>query len=117
MLAADLSRALDPVLFAEDCGIQPDEWQADLLHKQPKRCLLPASRQSGKSTVTALLALHTGLYLPSAVILLLSPSQRQSAELFRTVMGFHAELDGVPPLAAESALRAELGNGSRIIAL
>ena len=29
----------------------------------------------------------------------------------------HAKLDGAPPLVAEIALRAELSNGSRIIAL
>ena len=31
MMARDLARALDPVLFANDCGITPDTWQADLL--------------------------------------------------------------------------------------
>jgi hypothetical protein len=117
MLALDLSRALDPVLFASDCGLQADPWQAKLLLERPKRSLLLCSRQSGKSTVTALLALWTAIYEGPALVLLLSPSQRQSGELFRTVISFHAKLEGAPALATESALRAEFTNGSRVIAL
>ncbi len=37
--------------------------------------------------------------------------------MFRTLMGFYRALSDVPPLAAESVLRAEFANGSRIIAL
>lgn len=117
MMAADLATALNPALIGERVSLQLDPWQAALLTERPKRALLLCSRQSGKSTVTALLALWTAIYQPGSLILLLSPSQRQSQELFRTVMAFHAKLHGVPPLVAESALRAELSNGSRILAL
>lgn len=117
MIATDLSRALDPMLFAMDCGLNPDPWQAKLLRERPMRSLLLCSRQSGKSTVTALLALWTAIYESPALVLLLSPSQRQSGELFRTVIGFHAKLDGAPELTSETALRAELANGSRVLAL
>lgn len=117
MLALDLSRALDPVLFARDVGIEPDPWQAELLQERPARALLLCARQSGKSTVSALLALWTCLYESPALVLLVSPSQRQSGELFRTLMGFHAKLANAPPLVMESALRAEFSNGSRILAL
>lgn len=117
MMATDLSRALDPVLMAQDCGVIPDPWQAQLLRDQPKRALLLCSRQSGKTTTTSLIALHTAIYHAPALVLLFSPSQRQSAELFRTVVGYHSRLQGAPRLTAESTLRAEMENGSRIIAL
>ncbi|MFW6028365.1 MAG: terminase large subunit domain-containing protein [bacterium] len=117
MMAHDIARTLDPVLLAQDCGIEPDPWQADLLRKMPRRALLLCSRQSGKSTVTGLMALHTAIYQPGALVILVSPSQRQSGELFRTVVGFHARVEGAPQLTAESTMRAELANGSRIIAL
>lgn len=117
MMARDLSRALDPALIAHDCGIVPDPWQAELLRTRPRRSLLLCARQSGKSTVTALTALDTAIYQAPALVLLVSPSQRQSAELFRTVMMFHSKLDGAPALTMESVLRAELSNGSRILAL
>src|SRR5262245_52190584 len=114
LMARDFQRCLDPVQLARDCGIVPDPWQVKLLHERPRRGLLLCSRQSGKSTVTALMALHTAIYEPGSLSLLLSPSQRQSQELFRTVMLFHARLPGAPELTAESALRAEMSNQSRI---
>jgi hypothetical protein len=117
MMAGDIARCLDPALLARDCGIFPDPWQANLLRARPRRSLLLCSRQSGKSTVTALTALDTAIYQAPALVLLVSPSQRQSAELFRTVMNFHAKLEGAPALNAESILKAELANGSRILAL
>src|SRR5688500_54498 len=117
MMARDLSRALDPVLMARDCGLEPDPWQAGLLRAEPTRSLLLCARQTGKSTTTALIALHTAIYAPPALVVLVSPSQRQSGELFRTVIGFHSRLSGAPELTSESALRAELSNGSRVLAL
>jgi hypothetical protein len=116
-MASDIRLALDPALIGSRVGLVLDPWQRELLTEQPKRALLCCARQSGKSTVTALLALHDAIYEAPALILLLSPSQRQSAELFRVLMGFHAKLEGAPALTAESLLRAELSNGSRIIAL
>src|SRR5262245_3789863 len=116
-MAGDISRALDPVLLALDVGIEPDPWQAEVLRAQPRRLLMLCSRQAGKSTVSALLALHTALYTPSALVLLVSPSLRQSGELFRVTMGFYQRLAGVVPLKMESALRAEFENGARIISL
>ncbi len=117
MMARDLARCLDPVLFALDCGIVPDPWQAELLRDRPRRSLLLCSRQSGKSTVTALTALWEAIYSAPALVVIVSPSQRQSAEMFRTLMLFHAKLEGAPSLSSESVLKAEFSNGSRILAL
>jgi hypothetical protein len=117
MMGLDLSRCLDPTLLAVDCGIAPDPWQAELLRNRPQRALLLCSRQSGKSTVAGLMGLHTALYESSSLVLIVSPSQRQSAEMFRTVLGFYHQLNGVPELKTESVLRAEFSNGSRIVAL
>jgi hypothetical protein len=52
-----------------------------------------------------------------ALVLLVSPSQRQSGELFRTVMRYLREVPDAPEIRAESALRVELANGARIVAL
>src|SRR5262245_61083760 len=115
LMASDLALALDPSLIGQEVGLQLDAWQGRLLAERPKRALLLCSRQSGKSTVTALCALHTAMFEPGSLSIIVSPSQRQSGEMFRTVMGFRAKLD--VPLTAESALRAEFANGSRIVAL
>jgi hypothetical protein len=117
VLARDIRFALDAAAFAESCGIVCDPWQADLLRAAPQRGLLCCSRQSGKSTVTALDALHTAVYTPAALVVIASPSQRQSAEMLRTLKLLHGKLDGAPAFATESVLKIELANGSRVVAL
>ncbi len=117
MLATDLAAALDPVVFARRAGLEPDPWQADVLRSTAPRLLLNCCRQSGKSTTTATLAMHTALYQPGALVLLLSPSQRQSGELFKKCLDVFGAA-GRPSLPeSESALRLELANGSRVVAL
>lgn len=117
-LALDLARALDPVQFARATGFDPDPWQRDLLRSDARQTMLNCSRQSGKSTTTAVLATHEAEYHPDSLILLLSPSLRQSQELFRKVREVRAGLgDLACPVAEESALRIELANGSRIVCL
>lgn len=115
-LAGDLAAHLDPVIFAERCGITPDPWQADILRSGDDRVLMLAARQVGKSTVAALRALHRAVFWPGSLILLLSPSLRQSSELFRVVLRFQAG-DGAAPVKDASSLKLELENGSRIISL
>ena len=84
MLASDLACALDPATFAASLGIVPDPWQAAVLRSPAKRTLLLCSRQSGKSTTTAVLALHRAVYRANSLILLVSPSLRQSSCLLYT---------------------------------
>jgi phage FluMu gp28-like protein len=117
MMARDLARALDPVVFARDVGVEPDPWQAKLLRDRPQRALLNCARQTGKSTTTGVLAVWTAIYEAPSLIVIVSPSQRQSAELFRTLMLFHSKLEGAPAPIGESVLKAEFVNGSRILAL
>lgn len=116
-MADDIVAALDPVVFTHRAGITPDPWQAHVLRSVDGRMLLNCSRQSGKSTTTSLVALHTATYRPGSLILLLSPSLRQSAELFRTVARQYTATGAQIPSTAESKLRLELENDSRIISL
>lgn len=113
----DFLEALDPVAFARKAGIEPDPWQADVLRSDARRILLNCSRQSGKSTTCATIGLHRALYVPGSLVLLLSPSLRQSSELFRTLARLYTRMGETIPPKAESALRLELKNGSRIISL
>lgn len=82
-----------------------------------ERTLLLCSRQSGKSTVSAALALLTAMLEARALVLLLSPSLRQSAELYRKVADLWKVLGKPVAAEAESALRVEFVNGSRVISL
>jgi hypothetical protein len=114
-LAADLALALDPVRLAERIGMAPDPWQAALLRSTSRQLILNCTRQAGKSTVSAVLAVHEALYRPPALVLLLSPSLRQSTELFRKALEVYRALERPVPPEAETALRLELENGSRIL--
>src|SRR4051794_31540120 len=111
MMGGDIARALDPILLARDCGLEPDAWQARLLRERPRRALLCCSRQSGKTCVTVLLALWVALFEAPALILILSPSLRQSGEVFRSLILFYGKLSGVPELQQESVLRCQFANG------
>jgi hypothetical protein len=109
----------DAVLMANRAGITPDSWQSDLLRSDSRQMILNCSRQSGKSTISAVLGLHQAIYTPNSLVLLLSPSLRQSQELFRKIKDIYNALESpaMPKPVEESALRLELDNGSRIVAL
>src|SRR5215213_10695097 len=116
-LAEDLKLALDRVSFVKRLGIEPDPWQEDLLRSTSERVLLNCCRQSGKSTMTAIVALHRALYHPGSLTLRLAPALRQSQELFGKVLGFYRDLDRPVPAQAERRLSLELDNESRIVTL
>lgn len=117
MFKDDMMRALDPVAFSRYIGIEPDPWQAEVLRYEGKRLLLNCSRQSGKSTTTATKALHTALYRPKSLILLVSPSLRQSQELFRKVKDGYQAMEERPGLLEDNKLSMTLTNNSRIVSL
>jgi hypothetical protein len=100
----------------EASGLTPDPWQAEILGSTVARVLMLCARQTGKSTLAACLALSAALERPS-LILLLSPSVRQSQELFRKVLAPYRGLKGSVPTHQQSSLRLELANGSRIVSL
>ena len=115
-LARDLSLALDPAGLFTAAGLHPDGWQSDFLRQRPPRALLCCCRQAGKSVTTAAAALHEALYQPGALILMLAPSQRQSAELLRKTRDLLNRL-GSSASENESTLSLTLTNGSRIVSL
>jgi hypothetical protein len=116
-LSHDLELALDRVAFAEALGLDPDPWQRDLLRSSSERVILNCSRQSGKSTMTAVITLHRALYHPGSLILCLAPALRQSQELFGKVLSFYRDLGRPVSPQAERKLSLELENGSRIVTL
>jgi hypothetical protein len=117
VLRDDLRLALDRVAFAKALSIEPDEWQEDFLRSSSDRVLLNCSRQSGKSTMSAVIALHRALYYPGSLVLCLAPALRQSQELFGKVADFYRDLGRPVAPQGERKLSLELENGSRIISL
>src|SRR5262249_54096894 len=113
----DIALAVDRVAFARSAGIEPDEWQAELLTAMPLRASLNCCRQSGKSTTCAIAATWVAAYEPDSLVIIVSPSQRQSAEMLRTIKQLHARVEGLPELVGDSVLKIEMRNGSRVLAL
>src|SRR5262245_17265857 len=94
-------------------GMTPDDWQREILQGDHSRLLLNCCRQAGKSTVVAAYAVQRAQTLPNVLVLLVSPSLRQSTELFRLVKRFHSSLAEAPP-QRQTAQELVLANDSRI---
>jgi hypothetical protein len=107
----------DRLEFARGLGIVPDSWQAQLLQSEAPRVLLNCARQSGKSTMAAIIALHQALWRPSSLVLILAPAERQAKELFSKVATAYQALGHAIPADSYRKMGMELANGSRIEAL
>lgn len=105
------------VELAAQAGITPDPWQVEVLSATAPRLLLNCSRQSGKSTIVATLGVHQAIAAPDSLVLLVSPTLRQSGELFRKALAVYRAAARPVPATSESALSLGLANGSRIVSL
>lgn len=103
----------NPALWAATSGLPPlDDWQSEVLGQRRERVILNCSRQAGKSTISAGAAAEEAEEYPGSLTLLISPSLRQSQELYRKVQPLiHS------PLVEDNKLSCELLNGSRVISL
>lgn len=114
----NLAYALSPSLWAREVlDFNPDPWQAEVLDGSTKKVLLCCSRQSGKSSVSAILALHTAIFAAGSLVLMVSPSLRQSSELFRKFLGYLELLPNMPARNEDTKLSIKLDNGSRVVSL
>ena len=117
-LADDLRYALSPADFAlEVLGLTLDSWQSRVVGSASKRDLLNCSRQAGKSTTAAVLGLHEALYRPNSLTLLVSPSLRQSSELFRKLVELRESLPTAPELLEDSKSAMTIQGGGRVLSL
>jgi Terminase large subunit, T4likevirus-type, N-terminal len=98
-------------------GSDPDLWQRHVMLSEHPRLLINGSRQSGKSSVSAVLGLFEAVYHPPALVLLVSASLRQAQELGKKVFDGFRTLGRPVSAEAENRLSLELANGSRIVCL
>lgn len=113
-----LKAAKDPVVFARYyLNITPDPWQANFLRSTHPRLCLNCSRQSGKSSTAAILALWEAIHKPRSTIVLDSPSLRQSQELMLKFAEFLDMVDKNVKLDSDTKLSVRFANGSRVLAL
>ena len=108
-VARALLHALDPVAFARDrLGFEADDVARRAAAVERPVGAGHCSRQAGKSTTAAVLALHTALYRPGSLVLLVAPSLRQAGELFRKFAEMRGRLDPAPALSEDNAALVHL---------
>lgn len=107
-----------PLEFAVNTlKFDPDPKQAAVLASRANEGIVNCSRQWGKSTLMAILALHKALSHPQGLILFLAQGKRQSRELLAKVEVFLDKLDIPRKGSADSDKGLFLPNRSRFIAL
>jgi len=117
-VADDLLYAADPVLWAREVlDYHADDWQADLLRSRSKKIILNCSRQSGKSTTSAVLALHESIYRNPSFVLIIAPTQDQSGELMMKFDEFRSAVE-LPSdyLSTDTKLAVRFSNNNRVVA-
>lgn len=118
--AASLLRlVLDPAAVMHAAGTPPDPWQADFLRTAADghgfRGLLLTSRQAGKSTTVASLAVWWALVRPRYDVLVVAPTLWQASEIIVKARAVAHAL-GLR-LVRDAAKSIVLPTGGRIIAL
>lgn len=117
-LAVDLAAGLDPVVFARtSLAFDPEPWQQGLLRTRSRRVLVRCARQVGKTTTTSVRALHTALFEPETLVLIISPSQRQSDEVMLRIKSLYRALGRTVKLVKDSGSELVLENAARIVSL
>jgi len=111
-----LAANLDPGAYLQTLGFTPYEWQEKALEPGIKRLILNCCRQAGKSTVIAAKAIHRAKFWSNSLILLVSPSERQSKELMQKIDTFITQ-DTDIELEQDSKGEKTFRNKSRICAL
>jgi hypothetical protein len=108
----------DAVEFARTrFGFEPDEKQAEVLRSEARYGILNCTRQWGKSTVAAAKAVHRAFTRPKSLVLVASPSYRQSGEFVRKAAEMVAMLKIPVRGDGDNDVSLAFPNGSRIVGL
>lgn len=106
------------VQFVRDrLQLEPDAEQREVLAWQGNRGILNCTRQWGKSTMAAAKAVHRAYTRPGSLVLVASPTERQSAEFLRKASGMVRKLGIAPKGDGDNAISLQFSNGSRIVGL
>jgi hypothetical protein len=110
--------ALGVLDFCRDrLGFCADLLQSEVLESTAQRGILNCTRQWGKSTVAAAKAVHRAFVREGSLVIVASPTERQSAEFVRKASGM-VRLLGIKDRGdGDNATSLLFPNGSRIVGL
>lgn len=109
---------LDAVEFAQKrLGFSPDAQQTLVLRSDAKRGILNCTRQWGKSTVAAAKAVHRAYTRACCLVLVASPTERQSAEFLRKAAKMARRLEMPVRGDGDNPISLLFPNESRIVGL
>ena len=101
----------------ERLGFEADAKQRAVLDSRSKKGILNCSRQWGKSTVAAVKAVHRAYSEEGSLVIVASPSERQSREFLRKAEEFVRKLKIRPCGDGDNAMSLLFPNRSRIVGL
>lgn len=112
-------RKMNPAEFAvQILHITPFPYQTKLLLDESKRLVACMGRQSGKTSVIAMRAIHFAYTKDKVTVLITSPSMRQSMIMFDRISSFmHSTKMLRQEIVRATRTIIQLKNGSQIIAL
>ena len=96
------------------CGFRCDAQQRNIFRRFNKRVILNCSRQTGKSTTAALIAVHTACLQPGSTIVITAPTKQQIREFIRKVRDFASVASAS---SRGGRFFVDFKNGSRIIGI
>ena len=98
-------------------GFAPDATQRKVLNSESRWGILNCTRQWGKSTVSAAKAVHRALTTEGSLVIVVSPTSRQSGEMVRKAAEFVRRLRIRPKGDGDNEISLAFPNGSRIVGL
>ena len=98
-------------------GFEPDAKQTELLASGVKRGIVNCTRQWGKSTVAAVMAVHRAYTVPGSLVVVACPTEKQSAELVWKARDFALRLGVKQRRDGSNRISLKFPNGSRIVGI
>jgi hypothetical protein len=114
----DILYSWDVARFArERLGFEADATQSLVMNGRIPRGLLNCTRQWGKSTITAIMAVHRAYFKKGSLTIAVSPSGRQTGEFLRKAKDFARKLGVKARGDGDNEISMLFPNGSRIVGL
>lgn len=116
-LEETIRQHLDPLVFAQEMEIEPDDWQLAVIRPTKRQTIILCTRQAGKSYATGIRALHHAIFNAGSQIIIAAPGERQAKLLLEVIKILYSRYPGRRRARKWNVMSVEFHNGSTIEAL